>query len=598
MPDLETARSPLDLLHPGAGPELRDARLLAWLLDPAGEHGLSRALLVACATCLAGRGRSELSTLLASPAPPSVEVELRLRGGRVEVVVACGRRELVLPWRAQARAEDAELPGLVGPQVDVLGVGQADGVFPPGLPVFTWRELLRALEGAPQGAPEPWVGLLGAFRARLRALLGEQAPAAAPVSTPPPQARPLPAEPPPLRVPELAQAGAAPPPAPSSATRRMARPDGRGLAERLLQELPGLARWVPGCTPPALRPRSVEEGTMLQGPDRQRIYLIHRRLGSDAEAAQFEVMIQGQASFPGYEEEVGVATIKVPHEGSTVLERERAALATPHPALGRLLCAEAGNPPFLVLERLAPHPVGAFGKVDPVTAINTFVNLLAALSGVHERLGRILCGITPGNLRLRIAAEGPGAEYLARLASGAWEPVLVDQTETVLGGAPPPVLTGDPLWLPPESLPRASGPARFSRKTDVYALTLTFYTLLTGDRPYGRLDLHEKTGAAWLGELLAQKEKGTSPINGMILHERFAAPVVEALLELFRAGLAPDPTQRRSAEDLLQLCKEKLGVVERRPAIAPEAYVWDDAPGLQLAQQRLPAGDLSRFYAS
>ena len=646
MSDAPTvSRSPLDVLAPGVGPELRDARLLAWLLDPQGEHELGRKVLVRVATCLTGYGRQELSRLLVSSSPPPVESEVRLRGGRVEVVVACGGRELVLAWRNEGRPEDVDLLALQGPTRDVVGVGLADGAFPPGLPVLVWSELAPAVEVEGARPAEPWGGLLAAFRQRLTpqpvhasatALpAAATAPPPAPSSSttlpaptratpiapstaaakpPPPSAatKPQPssaaAKPPssstaaPAPTAGLGQgslgAGAAPPPAPSSGTRRVVRPgaDPRTLAQRLLREVPALGSYVPGLQAPSLRPQDVSEGTMLQSADRRRTYLIHRVIEEQHQSRTFEVLVQGQASFPGYEEEVGIAAIQVPHQGSDLLPRLEAALAVPDPSLVRLLAVERGSTPFLLLERLAPHPLGVHGVCDPVTAVHTYVNLLEALPRLHERLDRILCAISPRNLRLRCGGAPEGAEYLARLASGAWEPVLVGLEDSVPGGSAPPLVAGDPLFLPPESLPRGGGPGRYSRKTDVYALTLTFYQLLTGDLPYARTGLHERQGQDWLGELLSLKEKGTSPVNGLLIHGRFPPQLAETILDVFRGGLAADSTQRRSAEELLELCRARLGLVERRPAIPPEAYVWDDVPGLHLQQTKLPQEDLRQVY--
>lgn len=608
-----------DLLTSGASAELRDARTLACLVDPSGDHGLGQALLVTFATHLAARGRPELSRRLATPSPLPLQVELRLRDGRVELIVAAAGRELLLPWRARARSEDADLAGLPGPEVDLLGLGPDAGVFPPGTPVLGWAELVQALDALPVPPGTGWAPVVATFRERLGARVGLPAPPARdPAPAQPPSgrhARPAPPaptpQPPPTRTVArpVRPAPAPAPPAPESAasmTRRFQRPAGQpdraqellALAERLLSEVPWLARRVPGATPPPVKPRAWAESSIATSPtEKGRTYLVHKELGRGGEASVYEVLVQGNASFPGFDEEVAVAAIKVPHEGSDVLERERAVLSRPHPALVRLLAVEPGARPFLLLERLAPHPFGAFGRCDPVTAIHTFVHLLAALPSVHERLERILCGIEPANVMLRMPGEaGTGPDYLTRLGAGTWEPVLIDQGGALAGGAPPPPIVGDPLWLAPESIPRPTGPGRHTRKSDVYALTLTFYTLLTGEQPYAWTDLHQRKGAAWLGELFLLKEKGTSPVNGHLVHEAFPPPLAEALLELLRAGLAADPGQRKSAEELLQLAQSKLALGARRPPVAADAYVWDDPPGLQWVQRKLPPGDLRAFY--
>jgi serine/threonine protein kinase len=200
-----------------------------------------------------------------------------------------------------------------------------------------------------------------------------------------------------------------------------------------------------------------------------------------------------------------------------------------------------------------------------------------------------------------VADPADHAGYLSRLAAGAWEPVLVDLDAALrdedLDAGRLPLVAGDPLYLPPEAMPRGGTPGRVSRKTDVYALTLTLYEHLTGDRPYGRADLHAHAGLEYLAELIALKEKGTSPVNGLLLHERFEADVAEDLLELLKAGVATDPAQRRSAPELFDLARKALRVVERRAAVPPERYVYDADHGLHFEQRRLPRPDLRAAYA-
>src|SRR5690606_3701737 len=119
-------------------------------------------------------------------------------------------------------------------------------------------------------------------------------------------------------------------------------------------------------------------------------------------AEVLEVAIQAGDPFPGFEEEVETAVMRFARQGEeAALARERALLARPHPGLVRLLVAEPGPPPALVLERLTPHPAARFGRVDPVTAVLGFVNLLELVQGVHDHLGVVLCSIEPGNIMLR-----------------------------------------------------------------------------------------------------------------------------------------------------------------------------------------------------
>lgn len=165
-------RTPLALLETGASPDLRDARLLAWLFDPAGEHGLGRAGLVALGAALAAQGTRDLSRALVAPTLPPLEAAVRLRGGEVEVVVTgVLPRDLVGAVRSRPRGP---LAAGADPDALVFGVGPSEDVFPPevvsALPVLGWEALARALDAPPAaGATEH--GLVVALRDDLRARL-------------------------------------------------------------------------------------------------------------------------------------------------------------------------------------------------------------------------------------------------------------------------------------------------------------------------------------------------------------------------------------------------------------------------------------------
>lgn len=624
MLDTRTARTPIDLLEDGASPDLRDARMLAWLLDPRGEHGLAFTMLVALGACMAEKGKKGLSRVLASPNPPAFDTAVRLRAGQLEVVVTSMGHEMVGVWRARGRGYDGALERYAEANVPVIGIGRTLDAFPPEtvalFPVFTWADALRVLDaaGPSASAPDRHGQLVASFRERLRARLGELAPPPPAHAVPPPPAvvpPPLASAAPPPR-PEPAPAPAAPAaPAPAAITPRppLPRPTGsvprpttdpRVVASRLLADVPGLGWFVPGEAPP-LHPATLPaEGSLVLGADRKRHYLVHRKAGEGRQAEVLEVAIQGGDPFPGFEEEVETAVMRFARQGEeSLLARERAILSRPHPGIVRLLGAEPGPPPSLVLERLVAHPLTRFGRVDPVTAVLGFVNMLELLQGIHDHVGVVLCSIEPGNIMLRMPGDVDDREYLARLAAGAWEPVLIDLGAALgdadLGeGGRPPLLAGDPLYLPPEAMPRAGLPGRYSRKVDVYALTLTLYEHLVGDRPYGRTDLHRKDGVEYLAELLTLKEKGTSPINAALLYERFEEDVAEELLEILKAGLASDPAQRRTAPELLELCRKKLRLIERRKAVGLAQYTYDADLGLHLDQRRLtPVADLRAFYA-
>jgi serine/threonine protein kinase len=151
---------------------------------------------------------------------------------------------------------------------------------------------------------------------------------------------------------------------------------------------------------------------------------------------------------------------------------------------------------------------------------------------------------------------------------------------------------GTPVYLPPESTPTVSGEeveAHYSVKTDVYALTLTFYELLTGARAYAHRGLYQLKGQDLLLELIGHKHAHVDPIDPASLQEvpGFNARAVEETLDILRAGLHPDPEQRAPTQTLLNQARKTYQVVERRKKEVGE-YRFDAVKGLRLWQDRFP----------
>jgi len=311
--------------------------------------------------------------------------------------------------------------------------------------------------------------------------------------------------------------------------------------------------------------------------------------------------VQGDATIHGlYAEPLPVAVVRLYRperaeelawEGRVLAPRSRAV-----PCLFDEGVTDAGTP-WLAQERLFPHPWRRYGKVDPATAVDTFVNGLEVLRDLHldKQEPVILGGIHPDAVRLRLG--GPlqdEADYLGRLFAGAWEPVFANLRHAKNRKAlrkidyEVPDLVGHPIYLPPESIPEVGPdglqPARVTAKTDVYALTLCFYEFLTGDRPYTRSELYEAQGEARLQALLELKYKRVSPIDANLIHERFDAKQAQTVLEILRAGLQPDPADRASTQVLGALCKKRLAVSESYGRDVLAAYRFDAGHGLRLRQ--------------
>jgi len=111
---LPTSPNPLEVM----GVELQEAshqHTLAWLLNPAGDHGLGDGFL----RCFLGRTESQAALeLAASPQDlvAQVGVEVPLERSRLDILVACGRVLLSIEVKVTARQHDIEWRGESLPQ--------------------------------------------------------------------------------------------------------------------------------------------------------------------------------------------------------------------------------------------------------------------------------------------------------------------------------------------------------------------------------------------------------------------------------------------------------------------------------------------------
>ena len=347
------------------------------------------------------------------------------------------------------------------------------------------------------------------------------------------------------------------------------------------------------------------EAEILPSDDMSRAYVVEKMIGRGGQGYVFEVQIQGSQEFEGFKDPVERAVLKIAREGGVqALELEAGIYEQPDRGIVKLLDRGIANDsPYMVLEKLQPHPCQRFPQepVHPAIAIDTFIHLLGVLQGIHMRRERplLLFDIKPDNVMLRM---GTGAleddEYLRRLATGAYEPVFMDmgcaRDRLYVDGKQGRIgeFIGTPAYLPPESVPQLTGDVEgvYSAKTDVYALTATLCQLLTGKRPYEHRGVWGLRGEAQLIELLAFKTDRADPYDRRDLERSLAAHAPDAsrdLLELVNAGLQADPTQRAPVAGLLNTCRRIFNVVERRKREVG-AYYFDHVKGLRVWQSRIP----------
>ncbi|HBP18698.1 MAG TPA: hypothetical protein DEA08_13040, partial [Planctomycetes bacterium] len=368
------------------------------------------------------------------------------------------------------------------------------------------------------------------------------------------------------------------------------------LARPLPRQLVLLEGTAPEPEPePEVEPEQVElGGQMLLSDDMARAYQIGAARAGEG-GNRFDVTIQGDGSFPGLREPAEQAVVEVAPGKPDVIERERDLLSRGLPGLVRLLDSgkTGGGEPYLVLERLVASPSARFRrKTDPATALDIFLNALEDLRRLHgASQGVVLCGIDPGAIQLRMGDRGVDIDdstYLQRLASGDWCPVFAriadarDKRLLALERGAAGEQLGSPIYLAPETAPiLLSGrvlQGHYSPKSDVYALTLTLYTLIAGRFPYEKTGVYQLQGAELQAALSRIKHEHIDPIDPDALATVVDDQTRERLERLFRMGLAPDPNLRPSAQALLRVARQAFDVREHQP----------EGPGLRMRQGRLP----------
>ena len=589
------ARSLFQILGP-RGDELH-AAMLAWLLDPQGEHGRGEELVIRLSATLDQRGIDWPGT---GARLREVRTAQRVRGGVHEVALSHptgGELTLILGAHLPGAYEALLAAQAAGERV--VGCLLVPGAFPADaprqLPVWTGQDLLKLLESST--GDDLYARVLGEYRDYLRLairkprLTSERAPRVAP------QSGEL----------ERPQGESSSPQAESSSG--AAPPSARHATTAVRQRL-GAA--VAAFSEPEEWPDEVDlnlEAEILPSDDMSRAYVVEKMIGRGGQGYVFEVQIQGSQEFAGFKGPVERAVLKIAREGGVAaLELEAGIYEQPDRGIVKLLDRGIANDsPYMVLEKLQPHPCQRFPQepVHPAVAIDTFIHLLGVLQGIHMRRERplLLFDIKPDNVMLRMgSASLEDDEYRRRLVTGAYEPVFmdmgcardrldVDRKQGRIGE-----FIGTPAYLPPESVPQLTGDLEgiYSVKTDVYSLTATLCQLLTGKRPYEHRGLWTLRGEAQLIELLAYKAERTDPFERRDLERSLAAfgpELTQDLLEVTRAGLHPEHGSRAPVAGLLNTCRRVFNVVERRKREVGE-YYFDHVKGLRLWQTRIPRPQL------
>lgn len=551
---MSEVRDTFDVLGVGED-EYAYASVIAWLLDPHGEHGIGSALLDQLVHFVKALGVDWAPNPADSDEPP-IKTRVRLNDENCGLVVqGANNAGIVILVRLFARGEVRGLDRVRGAGLPVIGLGYGPSAFPAAAELSVWRlqAVAHALRQVPEGR---FHQLLTELRARITA--GRH------------------------------QGGGA---------------GGGSAAEDFLatqvERLSKTAEVAAGGLGSSLV-EGVDVEMLLSG-DMSRAYVVQELLGEGGQGAVYRVAIQGEQFFDGFANPIPEAVIKLSHpDYARNLEREIEVYGGTNPSVVRRLDhgTTTAGAPYLIMERLHHLPREILGGMAPGVAVDVFANLLLALKDLHtdEELPRILCDIKPDNILLRMpgACELHEGDYERYLYEGSYEPVFVDlacaqdipNLEALDGQLPE--LIGTPIYLPPEAIPTfGEGGIEmgvYSAKVDTYALTLTFYELLTGEKPYAHHARYARaSGREHLIELFELKRTDASPISSAAV-ELAAGEATAEVLELFELGLHSDPEVRPSADALYKVCLRLFGLGDHGKRANP--YVYDGPVKLRTMQSR------------
>jgi eukaryotic-like serine/threonine-protein kinase len=251
-----------------------------------------------------------------------------------------------------------------------------------------------------------------------------------------------------------------------------------------------------------------------------------------------------------------------------------ATIQSPHVARVTDVDRGADGTPYLVMELLSgeslQHLLDRELKLRPAVALDFALQIAAGLEAAHA-LGIVHRDLKPDNVFVTPSSGGPLLKLIdfgiAKLLTGP-EGRGLTRTGVVLGTAE---------YMPPEQLYAASD---VDGRTDVYALGVMLFEMLSGRRPADGEDAQEIVGKVLSGETLS-----------LATLEPTLPP---ALIELVVRALAPDRAARiASASELRRLLVPFAN--EPSPAGAVAARATPLAPVAEAAPKTLSADGRDAF---
>lgn len=221
-------------------------------------------------------------------------------------------------------------------------------------------------------------------------------------------------------------------------------------------------------------------GTPTPAPTQLGPYQITGTLGEGG----MGVVYRGRQTTP-IERDVAIKILHAGLNTDRIVERfawERRSLARmDHPNIARILDAGADEGrPYVVLELIEGDPITHWAKNNNLTLdarLRLLERVCQAVQHAHDR-GVLHRDLKPSNILVRDVDGEPTPTIIDfGIAKAISEENTEDQLELTLPGH----AIGTPAYMSPEQL---AGGRHLDVRTDVYALGVILYELLTGQRPY------------------------------------------------------------------------------------------------------------------